>query len=64
MDESEHTEPRAEDDVPGRRRDFRRHTAEPVDEDLRAADRRIQKPGLVGLIRDMFGFGQRDGKWP
>jgi hypothetical protein len=64
MDESEHTEPRAEDDVPKRRHDSRRHKVAPVDEDLRAADRRIRKPGLVGLLCDMFGFGHRDGKWP
>jgi hypothetical protein len=56
MNESEDTEPRSED-VPERRRNTRRHTAAPVDEDLRAADRRIRKPGLAGLLRDLFRFG-------
>jgi hypothetical protein len=43
-----------------RRRASRRSLSENVQSDSRGADRRVRKPGFVGLVRDIFGFGARE----
>lgn len=53
MEDAEH---RADKDMeePRRRHGDRRKSTVPVDEDERASDRRANKPGLWGLLRDLF----------
>jgi len=48
QDVSEHSEPQ-------RRRGDRRRGSAPVSNDQRAGDRRVNKPGLDGLVRTLLG---------
>jgi hypothetical protein len=59
MDHAPHDDSAGESVEPNRRHQHRRIMHTDVKGDARGADRRKQKPGIAGLLRDMLGLDNK-----